>query len=1510
MSLSTKMSYIRANESFLSQGRRRSTLQSANTIFSKADLDEFCPTELYEIILANELTPECVELQNGIIEASKKDENPPNVVFITQDEIYEFIKAVDKNELHNFWHPSQHIANLKELCSEYVELSEENEGYDDVGIENFARILKHYVINKMCTPRIKAAEFEKKMSKLNETLKKLQTNKIISANVKKKKPKRKKTKKKIESQENEDLLQDLPSKLPNDSDDLKDHIFFYILIGFKDPIFLKILPRHKVPINCILQISSKEYVSRTELDDFWRKIDEMSKRVHKHKLTEDMIHMKYVYNSQIPEEDQEDFFKQRLTELYDILMEIPELKRKHFHYIRHLYPFDFNEGQFRYGPFPMYEANMQKIPIEFVTIPYIVKSMVDEVENYSVSSEIEKCRQNEFDKVCKIKCELYQRNNEVDKVKNDKTEFEKQRCPFKFNKFLTPHILLKPKSIEERRTLTQKFHEGDQLNILISAKKHMENMVLSDFDILSKQKVLQLRKACEDSLFCNHQDDICILRKDFIPKMKKPIFTKEQTNHFLHLLFLSNMKISEDTFRRKKIYSKYLCTGEEVFEHLTFLPDSNMLVSCENLFQKFYAMQHRWIEPLPNTVLIQRLFECQKEFSNFHFHYCYQTNTFLVYFHNNLTASGTRSRVWRESLRTLTCLRDFCSFYIFEDAEWLSKHPPKKQIKYEEYKQNEDARFFQRMIESDNRYREYKKYLAPFRYCGDTDCQGNLTCLVEECEKTGKYAPIEGLYPNLSEIMTEIKTHPTGYDLKKTCAKDREPDTLLSYDRRPQRFGLTGSTHEFFSHDGVKITIDTCRFHSEDFKLNFSMEFDSNVLFGHFRRHDVNVHLALADGTIVKFGNLKSNVQPKSSSCSEIEVNERLGLFLTVAGESIYDMYWNDLIHAPDDVTRTEERKMLSIYEDKDFVPLEDSARKVPERESKKTYTNILKRLVPSNEAYKVAFHKSNNLSAKLKKKYVSYSSIIRRVLKDNVEDKEMPVYHRKVLLKGYDQSRYQKDDLSVKVTLPNGLMVEALPSTTNNDDIIIKQMHSEAGKNSSVSDEDYRLFFENGMILIRFSSGNMRIMDAQGIIVELREKPIKSKFDLDNKKCFRDIEMCRKQLYLINKNSKSKKHKIDSYKRSRRSHLNFSIKLNMQHFNILDKFKLPFSKVDLITLDGGIYKIREDTVKKNKVARYLDSHDFINHELFRQRTDNMKSLYKNNGSVIFVFPDGTKITKSMVVDTKLSFFNKRDKEGWVIVSNIYLYEHPSYLPIEFKNGPRLANPRLALIYLKDNVKLELASNNCDIEFNEQSFIQLDPESINFKKVCLKCGSSCTCDIDILPKDFKKTTEKFEPFLIMKDSYDKQFESDSQGRCKVNTDFIKGELNNLQCNHYLNNDYQKVFLIHGDLSGDLLWNDKMVVREIDKIKQEIKKDPLAATFEEFTTVDKSMTSFKFIRNKYVEFKDKYLSPRYMFPMVFMKTSDYDINPLPSYQVSKSIFNIIQEKDIRDLRDIFKKLFKD
>lgn len=1242
----------------------------------------------------------------------------------------------------------------------------------------------------------------------------------------------------------------------------------------------------------------------SNLTYFWNKIKEISQNETKFKSLEDTVHMKYIHEEKIPDDVQrrQNFFRERLKDLGKLLMNIIDLKRKHLHYIKHLHPFNFKDYNLKFGPFSTYENNLDRVPTEYITIPYIIQSMLLEIEkNFVVKQyeDIEKKNQNSPEK---DRIDPFFQQDEKCENKNIN---DRKPCPFSLKYFQQ----VRKNKLSVRPKPFRKFYEGDILNMYLFADKRAKFVTLSDTKTLMNQNFFHLMELYNNSkdteIFLPH------IHHQGNPNTQKFTLSNTQTNHFLNLLYLSCMKTVEKNSEPDHSTKHFICSPFDSFNNINYLPKSITKPHVQhNWYQKFDSMLFRWREPVSASILAQWLFRTQQEFSEVSSKYCEATNTLVIYFHQNLEHTGTRTKIWKESLRTVTCFRDFCNFYYFEDANWFSKYEPMKYISYETYKNNEEKFVFERIIENNEQYKNYEKLLIPYYYCDNFYLYDHSCSLNSENVKKIIPTPYQ-TKPNFEDIVSEIKNYPSSKNLLKHCRKSFSASSLTAHDDKPPRFGLTGTTHDFFSHDGVQVSIDTSRFYFENFKLSISVKFDGYLLVGHYLKRHIDSHLVLKDGTIIKL------ILPFPRRIEEVDSCTCSEDIDTV--KSIFGYNSTKFNYYPDSNSEKEINIMKMpalIPEEKHVIPVygEDMAKfnidlsliwnrvkQVPHDKNVRRDIKLLNQMFHKDICHKYMDSKKlRYIKRKYKYLEIPISFCIRRILKEPMKRMLKPIYRRKISIKNHNQqpNSCHKTTPHVKLSLPNGLILESSTLIGNENEIAIKQTHMHRETYKNIMTEDYRLYLDHGILLIRYSNGDLRILNSQGIIVELKQK---NKIQHDRNKCFDSIKKCRKMYYKLSLINNKICHNISDYGRSRRGHISCSKKLKFSSTHQTDFTTITdlYSSLKLYTLDGEVLKIEKETVMKKHFTKVLRNWDFQTGQTLLERTDGMKVWNMDNGDQAFIFPDGTKITKSVEIAKTPEFFKKTDGLGWVNIYHTYLYEHPLYCPVKFENLNKMTT-----VMLKHNVLLRLSTLYTSILLDVENELLINSEQLLLTKTCSTCKSKCICDITVNLKDGDDENTKL---LVCQDSYEKIFSSDFLGRCQINNNFIKDELNNQNCNHVQRRNYHRALLINSDLTGEVLWNDTMIVNELEKLTNE---DSGNVKVEQFTDASSNSVGIIFKRSYYENLNERFLWAKYLNPISFSHLeTNSEIDEIEKYQVSRRIFNVLREQETKSLYHMVRNLLE-
>lgn len=273
------------------------------------------------------------------------------------------------------------------------------------------------------------------------------------------------------------------------------------------------------------------------------------------------------------------------------------------------------------------------------------------------------------------------------------------------------------------------------------------------------------------------------------------------------------------------------------------------------------------------------------------------------------------------------------------------------------------------------------------------------------------------------------------------------------------------------------------------------------------------------------------------------------------------------------------------------------------------------------------------------------------------------------------------KLNCTISITLPSGLFIEVVPTNSVFGPFYVRQRYLGKGPNcSSIWEETYRCYFNNGMVLIFRVDGSIDILNSNGTTVKCHSLELIKPDDLsDNKgnKIERNIKEAvsddlkqdgtrKSKESQNNKQKKKAKAKADpssdvdgketkkqsQQKKDKVKKEPKTITENKEEKSLVKETKeeIPLYKVvqhSVLSWDGECsqFDIRNCTDMK-KLLSLRTAFDIINHELYWQRSDGMSGL-QAPGNHMIKFPDGSKTT-SFTID---------NKELWVEKDYVIIYD-------------------------------------------------------------------------------------------------------------------------------------------------------------------------------------------------------------------------------------------------------------
>lgn len=452
--------------------------------------------------------------------------------------------------------------------------------------------------------------------------------------------------------------------------------------------------------------------------------------------------------------------------------------------------------------------------------------------------------------------------------------------------------------------------------------------------------------------------------------------------------------------------------------------------------------------------------------------------------------------------------------------------------------------------------------------------------------------------------------------------------------------------------------------------------------------------------------------------------------------------------------------------------------------------------------------------------------------------------------------SKMRKPAYNLRISLPSGLIIRDIPGVAS-EYPCIKQYYIDKGPQcKDIVHEESRTFLRNGNIAIKRCDGNINVLSANGRIFHF-EVPYVMKTRTERLD-YRDANVPKKrakpnpvpvhvakrslttfQNLLHRVLPRRFKHMIDSkesrYYLSRRAYLKAQKKYctNVNMLYLLESQRQPFPEYTVITPDGKKIKVSQSKVYEKHKFYVATEFDFRSEETLFEREDGTCCILNREGVLTTQFPDGTRLTtwyvespnqvfadeiedlhtKNEIIQTDNPLYLQESRilpgafdfvmdEGWVSIFMYYEYSHPNYATVVFGG--------------EDSEMSVVLPNGCRITSNEGQqttvtvgkFLKSKFDKSKFHltaRGCENCANSANAVVDIaswyrgkLPKN------KGDNFVLVKDSFEKYFTVDYDGKCSRNpTETTKAETN---CMRHVVPTLEKLFSIKSDLSGCVFWN--------------------------------------------------------------------------------------------------------
>ncbi|XP_044755403.1 uncharacterized protein LOC123314296 [Coccinella septempunctata] len=1467
--------------------------------FKMMPLNKFCVKRFFEIGFINAANIEDETFIDSLVALNKTKQDITHVTFIDEKDVRNFLVSV-ANEEENLEFPPFLMEELKQFV-EYASTMELND--PETTMEYQAYKIKFKLIQTMYEQYANVVLEMRRRDRLNRDLDTLAERKSTARGKKSTtdvKSGSSRSGKRQEKAEREDYTEvDLMDSDLVIDDAAKNQVYFYILRGFNSIDVVKYLLKISVKLSFIVRLSEYEVDEKKHINHFWREYTFVRN------CPCDYLQNIAVFKYQAPpHQDVNAILETSLADLTEIVKKLIDYKRLHFHYIKNLKIVNtkFTET---FRSFPIYENIMNSYPLETVTIPLVLNSMLQEVQ----MKLDKKLKTNSFHKPL------------------PKTTKHKTRCPFDIRSMLETK---KREKKTENRKQSFRIYEKDYVNLTFRSYDNVGVQYVRDnLDILNLQMPIMLARECqsEDTIddFQVHTHDVVI------PSEEEPCFTDEQTTHLINLLYLKNRYFHD--------YEDQQVVGNEYTKNVVIFDKNhhlrNMLPHCltdevwkidepfidhfpqSNQYEFLRPMALHWAEMLKPEVLCQHLLESELKFLCCDYIHCKLTNSLIVRYHNNVNSFGLHTKVWREYLRTPVGLGDFCRFTLVDDYDWLKENGIYPQVTYVEVAKmmEEHTAMYQY---GDPANRDYRSLLVPQIQYSVSDIRQSTKCpcieenvceILESCngETISGYLDMSA---NLESILKDLEEYNNVVDFSEHCKGKSDQDySFAAYNFGVTKFSIVGHTTDFISLDHVRVTVDTSRFCHEQFKMVVKITTDYNMFVIHVPQNRFGCHVFLSDGTIVVFSKPvvpkvneeKSVVQEEESKLTFLDLDEAIG------GPQRKDTIESDLseylLHGPPGDTETTLTAIdFEHYRSQELFPAVGNIVRISPKEMFKTNIkkdiDLLKRLQQNTKCLKVSCRSSEkidlNLRSKIPERQVALSSVVKRILDKHADMENREAPKRKCVIKNAEGLFKTNPIYDCTVTVPNGLCISVLPSEIHDNTSVIKQSYELQPGPEAVSDESYRMFTHDGTLIVGKLDGSIHLLMSSGREIRF-SKPTNLK----------DEAFCRVKTQitedLIRKAftrmmSDRQDPAASEYYISRRGHIKskYAIIEGCDSFNEISK--LPFSSVCMINFEGEKITIKNKKIYKYQYSRHTTEINFQTEERYYRREDGFSSKIDRDGTQYVKFPDETGIKTVVSVSDEPIRFSKKDKMGWILITSTFLYEHPYYKPVFFDNINFYIE-----IQMNVHDTLHLNSQGGFLSMRNSTYIDLKTDFVTFTKDCHRCGSQYKCRLFVEPLYQNRNLKEEKDFFVdVEDSYRKTFKADFQGNCKIDPNYIHTAMNERKCQHSIQTDHQKIYLIKNNLEGMVLWNDKAASAAM--------RDSEDANIHHFNDERNTLIFLTITRNVFTSFNERFFGTALRDVEIPLTKSDITNNLV--YQTTRNLYSMFELDQVNGLMNCLKKFFQE
>lgn len=1381
----------------------KTSCESISARVFQTELARFCPRKLFYIFLVVEEDERSALLLDDLVNISKNYEEVSSLTFITRDDALTLLDATEDLVFPNQLKPLllNVIDSIREQAKETMALCCEAQLLKlkliQVMYQKYVNEVKKNEKSKALETLLNNLSKEcKRMTKKAEVTKEEQDDKTKSPG--KEGLKAKKDEKTLNlkgKDEDNEYTSILPILIEKDGisfeENIFDYIWFYCIKGYYNAEIIQMLiDQANVPVCAVVKISDNidDKLNQSELlESFWKQIKQyFFGNTTLYNSFESTIIMQFKPTKAYNKERQ----TSTLEEYVFMLRRIVNIKLTYLKYLRHL---KIIKIQHSYAVMPLeclkqYNKCLRYMPSECINPQCILDAILREVsfnlesKNISNTSSITSLSSSRSSKSLHCVDPLYEFYAFASNVKRSRPSISNLKTDI--NSFLVHHNNILTRTVKSYKYVGSKIAE-------------------ITYNFLKRLPVF-----CGLDNFEATTEDISHLH-DIDPSMESQLTSDSLLDHFMHI-FLFN-KFSNKMEPPSAIPGYELLKNLIIFDIAQFWDEIQTKFGDEsigwngNLYDT--SMIHFcWKQDLSRNLLLQEIHIASHEFLYVDRKYSPETDEFLIVFSDKLDDFGINTKIFNVVIRTPICLRDFCRYTLVADAKWLQEN--KTEIHEATFKVVSDE-----TCPGPQKVNSQLKMFEEYSYLLDEtikeEIQENIDEDFEHKVMTNANAEEQIQKINFLSICKDLENYPSGFNTIEECGEmdNMENKPLLAYDFGTNVFKVSGNVTTFCSHDNVKVTVDNTGFLQYPEKCSFNVFSEGNILTLYsnksFLTEPYIVTLHLKDDSRISFITINKKIELKiSDNENEEETNNVVYEPLEITRE-------DEIVVADQESNKKVEQFVHCV--DEEFIKGVLDGKSVKHLSINDNYEDLENALMKAKEN-NATIYKVNTTSNYLKRLNTNLKVPVENALRNIIhfDTKEPKTYE--TYTKRFGPYRDNKSDLEIKcpvdfrICLPNGLFIRTHSCVVDTNNLMIKQEYVEDKPDvSTVQHEEFRLFSNQGLVLIKKIDGTITILKANGDIINF-EKPT----DGSNEK--NTMHSCRCSTLDDYRNKLNKLLKDQDncdYSTSRRGHITTKQNqiLDSRILKVLEDFHVPYIKKSVTKFDGKRIKIQGDKITQKHLHYLTSQQDFFTGEIFFERSDDFRSMFDKYASQKNIFPDGTIISNSIDVADELI-------DDFVYVTLSYQYEHPYYATVKY-NFDKTAEVRLNTdVVVKQSADLLGFTVILDKELS----VSASNQNFNFKKTCAKCQGSFEASFNVKPFQENSWVPSAE-FMHVTDSYGKHFYSDFIGNCSRNSNYCKGPTNSFNCNHCVETNYKKLFVIKKDLTGDMFYTDDYVKNIIIEMEE-------------------------------------------------------------------------------------------